>query len=336
MKEKIFTYLNKINFIYVLKIDESYFKPIHFKKKQKLSKEVVNLNYLELSPYIDSKLFYNERGEYINLWFTDKKTTATIVLPESLILSKYFIENSFDGIFIFDTQPQKLLIVKNKMLLKQLSKETFSTYERELFKKEFLLNEITTYTPLQYKEIFKDALNYLSMKDLFSFLTLDLDYKTFFMLLINKITIPFAIFISLLFAIELANFTYVNKQTDIVKKEYKKIRKSTQALREKLEDIKSSIEVYQPLRRELKSNQNFTNSVKLLSGVLQDTNSSLLFVRVSGDELRVKIDTNVTATVFKKMIDSGVLIDLRIQSSRKNRYSDTEQVIITGKFNDKQ
>ena len=49
-------------------------------------------------------------------------------------------------------------------------------------------------------------------------------------------------------------------------------------------------------------------------------------------DIKIKVDTNQTAVVFRKIVNSSYIKNLRIQSTRKNRNSVGEAVIITGKF----
>ncbi len=332
MKQKLFKIFLKLDLIAILDIKNSFFKRVIVKNSKKSSKEVMFLNYSEYSPYKEFDIIYEQNHESINLWFTDIKQKSNITLPESYILAKYLAKENQDGIFFFDTFPQKLILVKDAKLKYQLSKKNISNYELTLLKKEFAISDVYSYSEEEYKSIFQKAIESLPLINIFNFLSLELNYKTFLNLVVKKIALPVAIFISLLLLFEFANHIYLQNQITDVKSEYTTIRKKSSTLREKMNTIEDKTDKYILLDKELKINNKFINIIENLSNTLKENNTSFLFLRLSQSEFRLKIDTNKTAKVFSEIVNSNYLKDLRIQTTRKNRHSDGESVIITGKI----
>ncbi len=333
MIQKLFKILQKLDILTILDIKDSYFKTLEVRNKKKVSKEVISLNYAELSPYKEFDIVYYQSNAEINLWFTDIKQKSNIILPESYIFAHYFIQEHREGIILFDTVPQKLLLIKDAKLKYQLCKKNISNYELALLKKEFAISEVHSLTQEEYKTTLTVAIEQLSLVNIFNFLSIELNYKTILNLIVKKSALPVAIVVSLLLLLEFANSLYLKERLEKITAEYKSIRKKSSTLRDKMYAIEDQTQKYTLLEKELNVNTKFITIINGLSDILRENNTTFLFLRLSDSEFRVKIDSNQTAKVFSDIVKSNYLKDLRIQSTRKNRYTDGESVIITGKIN---
>lgn len=329
MIKKIFSTLLKFKIINILNIQNSYFKIVKMKKK--ISKEVILLNYSDLSPYKDFNLVYNLENNKINLWFTNQEKLSIITLPESYILSKHLIKKKLTGIILFNSTPKKLILIQDSQLKYQLSMEHISKYQINLLKQEFSISNFYQYSEDEYNNIFNDSIETLSIVDIFQFLSIELDYREILNIFIKKLAIPIGVFVLLLLSLESINYLYLKDKLTLVKSNYSTIREKSSLLRDKIKQIENQQDKYKLLEKELDTNTKFINITTETSKILKENNSSFIFLRISDSEFRIKIDTNQTAKVFSDIVNSNYLEDLRIQSTKKNRYTNRESVIITGK-----
>jgi len=330
MKIELFNLLRKFDFLDLLKVEESYYNSFDLKKTKKLSKEVVLLNYAEHSPYSNFDIFYNIENEKVNLWYTDKEFDATIVLPESVVFTKYFVKNKVDGIIVFDTHPKKLIVIKDGVLQRQFSKNEIAPYEISLLKKEFAVDGYHVYNTQEYQEYFKYAVESLSLKNILDFFSFEFNYKNLIDVIVKKISIPLSVFVSVLLFIEFLNYFYVQDRLKGVEKEYSAVKEKTQMTRDSVNEIQDMTGKYIKLEKEFDNNKKLIKAVDSVSGIIKDANASFLFLRISENEFRIKVDTNQTSQVFTKIVNLGYFEDLKIQSAVKNRRDPGEKVIVKG------
>ncbi|MDF1881741.1 hypothetical protein JHD50_10600 [Sulfurimonas sp. MAG313] len=330
MKIKLFNYLKKFDLLDILKIEESYFNAFSLKKSKKLTKDVVLLNYAEHSPYSSFDIHYKLENEEVSLWFTDKNFDSLVVLPESSIFLQYFIKNNIEGIILFETSPQKLLVIKEGVLKRQFSKNTVAEYEIGLLKKEFNVEDSHVYTQDQYEQELNKAIENISVKDILDFFSFEFNYKNLIDVFVQKISIPLSILIFGLLIMEGLNYTYLQSSLEEVTKQYKIIKEKTQITRENINEIEDISEKYSSLKIEFKNNTKLISSMDAISDIIKDANASFLFLKLSENEFRMKIDTNKTSKIFTQIVNTGYFADLKIQSTVKNRRGSGEKVIIHG------
>jgi len=330
MTQKIFSLLSKFDILSLVKIEDTYFKSMPLKKKIKLSKEVVLLNYSEFSPFRDFDTLYTLLNDHIGIWFTDKKIRTYIAIPESYVIANYLLKNEIDGIIIFDTYPQNLLVIKDRKLCRQISKDKISKYEINLLQKEFFVNEYHFYEKKEYEKLLVDAIENILIKDIFAFFNFNLNYKEIVDIFIKKLSTPISIFVALLFFIEGLNYLYVNKKISTIENKYKTIKEKTQITRDKIYVIEEKYLDFNTLDSELKKNQNLINILHSVSDIVKDKNASLLYFKVSENEFSIRVDTNKTSELFSNIVSTGYFNDLKIQSSVKNKMTKSEKVIIKG------
>jgi len=336
MKDKIFYFLQKLGFLYILKLEESYFKSIAFKKDKKPSKDVIKLNYDDCSPFKNAQIVSILKDSKLLLWFTEKECKEPLIIPESylvihFLLQKKFLENA-EGIVIYDTEPKKIIVVKKSLIEAEFSKKDLSSYEVALLKKEFAIENVYNFDASLFQEHLHAAYNTISIGELFSFLSIDLDTKTILQIFVNKIVFPLGFFILALLAIEGVNYFFIEKKIESVKQEYKSLRVKTTTLRGKVSAIEEQLDLYEKVQEELQENKKYFESMKITSIILKETNSTILFFRTSENSFRVRIDTNVTSPLFERFIKSNMFDDLRIQNNQKNKYTGREIIVIQGRY----
>ena len=330
MKLRVYNLLKKFDILEILQIENSYFNSFPLRNNKKISKEVIELNYGEFSPYSNSEIYSKVDNNEIKLWYTDQVFTSMLVLPESNILLNYFVKNNIDGIVFIDTQPQKLLVIKEGALKRQISKNRIAQYEIDLIQKEFAIESCHSFDAKQYKEHFKKAIEAISIKDMSEFIQVDFDYKKWMDAFVQKAAVPISVFIGILIFIEGLNYLYVNDKLKTVESEYTKIKKTTQETRNIVNDIEDRSGKYTKLIKEFENNQKLITAMQTVSGIIKDANASFLFLRISENEFRIKVDTNQTSSIFTKIVNTGYFENLKIQSTAKNRRSPGEKVIIKG------
>ena len=336
MRKNIVYFLQKLGFLYILKLEESYFKSVDFKKNKKPPKDVIWLNYQDLSPFENTQIFSTLNGGKLFLWFAEKDIKESLVIPESYLLAKFLIHENIienqEGIVVYNTEPKKIIVLKNGILQAEFSKKQISSYELELLKKEFGIVNVYSFSTELFQQHIEASYENISIEEIFSFISFDLNYKEIFKIILDKFIIPFSLVISTLFLIQGINYIVVQDKISSMENTYKTIRMKSSTLRDELTEIDDSLLLYTKLQSELEVNQKYFDSIDATSKILQDTNSTLLFLRATENNFRVRIDTNETSHLFEMFIKTNLFGNLRIQNSKKNKRTNRELIIIQGLY----
>ncbi|HIP37551.1 MAG TPA: hypothetical protein EYG85_11935 [Crocinitomix sp.] len=332
MKTKIFDLLRKFNIVQFLKIEEVYFRSFLLTSKKKISKEVVLLNYAEYAPDISFDITYLQNLKSIDVWYSKNSLDESIAIPESYLLYKYFLHQEMDGIIIFNSQPKKILVIKDKMLKHQFSKELISEYELNLLKKEFNIEKISVFTNDEYKSSLEKALKSFSLKDVVSFVNFKFDSKSIIENMVNNLAKPIVLLLILLIGLELGSYFFLEKEMKLVKSDYREIRKETQGLRTRVNEVDNALDSYAFIERSLDQNKQLLNSIENISMLMEDYNATFRYLRISDDNLELQLESNKTSSIFTKMVNTGVFENLKISNMIKMRFSDKERVTLKGRI----
>lgn len=330
MRKNIFDLSTKLNLIQLLSIEDSYFKSFDFQRKKKLSKEVIRINYGEYSPYDEFDISYRQSADEISLWYSQIPLESAIVVPESYILYSYFLDKGIEGLIVFDTSPQKLIVIKEGKLKSQFSKEHISAYAIRLLQKEFAIEHRHDFSDLEYQESIDIGIRNLSLTSLFDFLYLKLDKKSLFQSVIDYTAKPIAILVALLLVLEVINYFYIENSLKVLQAQYKNVKSQTEILRKRVNNIDSDMEQFEQLGSELKMNQKIIDSIESIAQIVFDENGTFQYIRVSEDSIEISLESNQTSSIFTKIINTKQFERLKIVNTQKMKFSDREKVMLRG------
>lgn len=333
--KNIFQTLSGLGFLKVLPIEESYFKSFVFERKNKLSKEVIVLNYGEFSPYVHYDVVYKQEKAKIGVWFCDISLVHPVTIPESYVLAKVLKKINDSALFHFQGDINKIVILKEGAFVQQLYKKEFSQYEIMMLQKEYGIRDVCLYTQTDLERFREESLSFITLQDIVAFTNIKLDPKTVGKDIVQKISYPVALTVALLFGVEVVNKFYLQYALSDIEKHYKELHSNTQELQSELKEIQKMQEKFEGLDNELQSNSKVLKIIEVLSKEMEEKNATTVYVEVTPSTFKTTLETNQTSDLFSSLIGSGLFEDLKIISTTKAKMG-REKTFLEGKINVKQ
>jgi len=315
--ETLFNHLIKKNIISVSPFEESFFLYKRLDKKVKLTREIIELNYGNESPY-DNKLnitsIFNNKNLY--LWF-HKKDTVSKPLPSALLLFRSLAIKYKNTICIFKGEPNKILIIKNNQLVASFIKKNIHDRDIILMKEEYFVEDVEFFNENEFKDGFK----HLTYNDLLNILHLKMDFTKVMNDFIKWSALPFLISsIFLMFIIGGYDF-YKQMGNEKLLEEYTHKKNLTQKMKDSITKNEELNEVFTILSNEFK----YIDKAVVLSEILQiskDLNISLEFIRIEDMNVNFIVVTKNEEKIplfTTKLFKTTLFNDVKNISSQKLR-----------------
>ena len=325
IKDRLISFLKTKDKIQILPIEETYLKHIRFEKKIILDKNAIKLNYAHLSPYKNTQIISLQNDEELYLWFHEREFKDKIILPQGYILYNYLKKRYHDHIVIIETNPAKILVIKDSILVSQSIKRRVDEAYIKSLQKEYGVFKEAYISINQFEHIEENALKELSFQDLLKFANFNFD-KGGISEIINVVALPFMIFVSLIIVLEYMQSFYIDYKKNEAKKVYREYKSKNSKIRKKYDLVEADIQKYKEfIKKEPEFTQKFLIASKL-SKELKDFNSTIRYIEFSGDKASVTIKTKRQNELIAKLIKSDFLKDLKVESNYKNKKTGITQV----------
>lgn len=310
-----------LKFIDILPFEDSFFFKKSFKKKVKLSNELIRLNYKKYSPYKNPFFTSIIEDKNLYIWFYERKFDSKIIIPEAYLFFNFFKEknqNSFiliEGYNVFFT-----LIIKNGILV--------NTYVSNDKNENLIAIEMNNYRIYSYKEIEKkdyirqrkELIENIEFQELYKWSNFDFDKEKFLPKLINSIAYPLSFFLVFKMGLEIYHMKSIEKKLDKVEAKYTKIKIKTDDIREQINIENNKIEKWKNfVATELPYGDIVSTFVNISKAFKEE---KFIFISFSILGSRVKIDMESNEDFIKGLnILSKIknLKDITIKYNNRNK-----------------
>ena len=315
--------LSKYNLITVLPFIDTFFHSAQLQKKVKLSKELLKINYLKYSPFINPNIMTVTSDEQLMLWFYSKKIETPIVIPESYLLFKELSKSKQDAIYIIHDTIIKILVIKESRLISAFTLNSIDENSILLSMDEYHISKRVDIQIQEYQTLQQSSLQKLTFSDLYHFNQLNFDRNTLLPKFIEHASYPITALI--VFAI-LVSYT----QEKMLTSEIENLKASYDKEKTKNQEIKIFIKEH---NKEVKKWQNFVQKeltyvgpITLLTSLYdifdEDKKAHLVDVSINGNKMLVKLATDENPVVFLNKLNSIKYISsVIIQNTFKPRDS---------------
>ena len=320
--EIIFKNLIKKKIIKFSKMEENFFIYKKLDKKIKLSQEIIKINYSSESPFLENETNITSVSEenYLYLWFS-KKNESQRYLPESLLLFRHLVKNYQDAVCVFHGDVNRVLIIKNSMLMASFVKRNISERDLLLMKDEYFLDAEVIFDKDEYESFLKRSYKYLLPYDLLSILNIQLDLKRTLNSMIQWSALPLLISSIVLTGLIAGYDFYQKAENEKLFNIFKESAKSTTEIKNSVNKNEELSEVFFTLKNEFK----YVNKSLAISKILEiseDLNVTLDFIRI--DDARVQfvfitLKEERIPLYTTKLFESQLFSDIKNISSQKIR-----------------
>jgi len=229
--ESLIKYLLKKNIIKFLKIENSFFLYKKLDKKMNLSKDIIMLNYLKESPFIEKNSITSILSEKkLLLWFYKGKQER--YLPEALLVYRQLVKKHQNILCIIEGNIKKIVLIKEGMLVSSFSKVKIKKHDIILIKEEFGVDKVITISSDKYENFLEKSYQYVTAHDLLNILDIQIDFKSLSTRLLIFMSLPLlisAITITVFMGIYLYS---LEKEENRLKEEFLKNKVSTLSIKE--------------------------------------------------------------------------------------------------------
>jgi len=314
-------YLVRQEKIYLADIENSFFIYKKLNKKVKLDSTIIKLNYSNESPYT-GKIFNTTsiiENNNLYLWFHKETLEIKKYLPVGLLLFRQLVAINANSVSIFEGESNKVVVIKDGVLLASFKKQKISKQDIMLIKEEYLLSSVKIYDKNEYASFLEKSYTYLTYSDIGRILEVNINIKNIFTSLVRWTAFPFllsAIVISLVLAGY--NF-YIEEENKSIISNSKKTQVSINKIIGNIKKNKRSNELFTEIHNEFK----YASKREALFYILEvnkEMNMTINLIRMSDDNINFFIKTEDESQIplfVTKLFQKNLFIEVKNISSVK-------------------
>jgi len=328
LKKKLFDYLAGRKLFKLFYIEESFFLFQKLDRDVSLSQELLQLNYLKLSPYPLEKTSLTAISEDKNLylWFYNESTIRQV--PEALLLYRYFNKQYSDGIFIFKAEKDKAIVLKDNALVASFSKQHIADFDVKLALDKFYLdeNEVRYVEQSEYQDILGKSFEALKFKDVSQLLNISFDMSKVFQQAVSFLALPLLIGATAISLLLFVYQSYNEIEYEQLFSVYKEKQNKTVEIKEEAEQYEEYNEVYENLSTEFSTGDKTVALFQIIKET-KEQNLTLSFVRMNDADITFEVRTNQTEKIpvyVKELFESGLFSDVKNTSTVKLKKSEVK------------
>jgi hypothetical protein len=339
VKKKLFDYLFGRKLLKLFYVEESFFLFQKLEREINLSEELLKLNYLKLSPYPSNQTSLTAIVEEKNLflWFYNDSNIRKV--PEALLLYRYLNEKYSDGIFIFKSEKDKAIVIKDNVLVASFSKQKIAEFDVKLALDKFYLdeNQVIDIEKHEYESILNKAFEALKFNDVSQLLNISFDVSEFFKKATSFIALPLLVSTVLLSLLLFIYQSYSEIEYNKLFSIYKEKQNKTVEIKDQAEQYEEYNKVYENLSKEFIIADKTVALFKIIEET-KEQNLTLAFIRMNDDDVTFEVRTTQTEKIpvyVKELFKSGLFTDVKNTSTVKIKKSEvkvTMQAILNERF----
>jgi len=322
MKLIVNTLLEK-QILKISSIENSFFLYKKLDKRLKLNESIITLNYSNESPYPVNRSVItsitNENNLY--LWFIKRENHRYI--PEAYVVFRRLLLEHQNVVFIVRGEVNKVVLVKEGILVSSFSKSNISTTDIILIKEEYNLEEVVILKEEEYKNYLDESFNFLKISDLLDILNIKIDFKELFLKTIYFLALPLLIS-SIIITVAVGSYSfYLNKEKEKLHNIYKKNQTLNHEIKEHIDKNEEENMIYMNLINEFKYIDKSIALSKIIE-VTEDMNMSMYYIKIYENRVDFIVKTensNKIPNYIKKLFQSNLFQDIKNINTRKIRNS---------------
>jgi hypothetical protein len=320
MHKLITQLLLQYDILKVIPMQESFFKVSTLTQKVKLSPELVQLNYEKLSPLANPTILSHKEESSIYLWFVKKQQLEEkILIPESFLIYKA-LQNTQEGVFIFETVPKQVYILKEKKLQAAfVSYESADSSSIGIIKDEYDIKNLEIFSKQEHEKMLDNALEKLTLKELLAFAQFKINKENLKKFFVEKLTYPIVSLLLLYMFVSYAQGYFMQKKVDELTQEYQILKTKNSNVKNAIREHNREVEkLEQFFKTEFGAVEPFKATFDLYKIILPKDEATVSFFSFTNGIIKIKIKTKDNAVKYLKRFNaSAYLKDIVIDNTYK-------------------
>ena len=305
----------------IVPMQESFFHVSILPKNIKLSKEIIALNYEKLSPFSAPFIVTYKEQKELYIWFLKiKKSEEIFVIPESFLLY-ISLQKDSDGIYIFDTHPKKILILKEKKLLASFCSDKNDEFSINILKNEYAISSVFNLSQEDFQKRLLITKKQLPPKYLYQFLQFSLKKEDLKDLFIQKLSYPLISLLTIYMLVSFAQSYFMQQNIENLTTEYQQLKSQNTKIKQHIHHYNASIKEYDDFaKKELHFQDPFKVVYDLYDVIKPEDKATIKSLDISNNTLRLLINTKEGAIKYLKRLNKiDYFKNVVIQNTYKRR-----------------
>jgi len=309
-------------FLEILPIEDTQLVIVNVAEKIKPTKELVRLNYSQLSIFKDGDfVFYKENGELF-IWFTKQKLSKKLHIPEAYLIYEAFRDKGDVIVLKKSENTRCVLVIKGGALKTQFCKKGEINSEHiELIKKRHLLDKpefIEIEDSFEFKPTLDSVIKF--------YRSVDLNQKN---LLTGVYEIVKTLAIIILFFINLyglIGYFYVNYQVKRSKSELFMLQKKNKDIKEKFEVLKKEHIFFKKFAANELVYPPFPQILDLIAEVVEKNNGKIRKYNQYMGFVELEVISPSTSKIASELLSNSYFKDVQITSTYQYFKDKTKEI----------
>jgi len=320
-------------FIYILPANESFFFKVKFEKKVKLTDELIALNYKKHAPYKNPNFKTLTENQNLYIWFYEQEINSKLIIPESYLLFNFFKEKYANALLNIDLgNSHCILIIKNSLLVNSYTMLEDDKNIVDMERNRFGIEQYIKIDKSRYIEIKREAVESLSLQDLYKWTDINVQKEGLFANIVNKIAYPLALLLFFTMAVEQYHVREVKANLAKVEEAYTLAKSKNDDIREKINSEEKKEEKWLNfVHKELPYEDSLTIFTHI-SKAFNEKKFTFESFTIVGSKLKITIKTQEDFIEGLNVLNTiDVLKDVALKYTNKKRHVATYEATLLSK-----
>jgi len=319
--------LLKYKIAQIISMQESFFYYANLPKDIKLSNDLITLNYEKYSPFRNPEIITYKNSQQLYIWFTQLSLDSLLLIPEAFLLYKS-LQKEGDGIYIFDTSPMKVFILKDTKLLASFVTDEMDAISLNILKNEYQIEKDTIFSKEEWEKRYLYMVNNIRIKDLYQFLKISLSYQDLYQLFIEKLTYPFIALLVFSMGISYFQSYLMQKKIDVLLEKYHTLKEHNSDIKKAIHKHNAEIRKYKAFEeQELNTPEPYKILYDFSKVIKKDDKAILKSFEFTNDTLQITLETKDGAIKYLKRLNAMPYFkNVVIQNSYKNKKTGAKSI----------
>jgi len=305
----------------IVPMQESFFYASSLPKNIKLSQELVALNYEKLSPFSNPLIITYLQEKELYIWFTKtKQYDELFIIPEAFLFFS-LLKKENDGIYIFETVPKKILILKDHKLVASFTTVESNETELRILKNEYQINDSFIYSQEKTQQKLLLAKKQFPLSELRQFLRISLDKAAFKNFVIEKLTYPIISILMIYMLVSYSQSYFMEKKVESLTQEYQALKSKNIKIKKAIRNYNNNVERYEIfVQEELHFQDPYKILYEMYNIIKKKDKAHIKSIEITNNNIRLLIETKEDAIKYLNRLNKVQYFkSVIIQGSHKKK-----------------
>lgn len=297
--------LLKYNFIKIIPFEDTFFYTSTLPKNLRFSQDLLKLNYSKYSPFEDPNILSSFKNEQLMIWFYKIPVKESVIIPESYILFNELKKQNKDAVYILNDDIVKILVIKKNKLLAIFTLDSLDETILNLSMDEYQISNKINIEKKEFNQIYKEALNNLTLREIYQWNQLSLDTKSISKKLVSKVSYPLSALVLFTILVNYIHNSNLKNDIKILKDKYFIVKNKNNDLRADIKQHNKDMEQWEEfIYKELI----YPDSISLLNSIYsifkEDEVVTINSMTINSGKMILRLETDLSPILFLNRLNN--------------------------------